>query len=264
MNVAESRIVLRARTLAELLDLACSVCGSGALGLYVKLSMAVLLPVYAACLLARYLLDWSWLTIWIGAWVASSLLQGVFTIAASRWLFAEARVGAVLGVFFRRLLDLFGAWLASIIYLACGAALLVALPYTWAHVLIVREASLLEKASPVAAIQRGARFVRSDLGRAFTLQLALSLAQLACIVLTELMLDGVVDGVLQLGEPPDRLLSEYGSPYALLGLFLSVPYVATARFLAYIDGRTRGDGWDIQVRFLAMAAEQHKTLGVAR
>ena len=30
--------------------------------------------------------------------------------------------------------------------------------------------------------------------------------------------------------------------------------VATARFLAYIDGRTRQDGWDIQLRFMAIAA----------
>jgi len=35
-------------------------------------------------------------------------------------------------------------------------------------------------------------------------------------------------------------------------LFLSVPLVATLRFLAYIDNRTRREGWDIQVRFLEL------------
>ena len=32
------------------------------------------------------------------------------------------------------------------------------------------------------------------------------------------------------------------------------PWVATARFLQYVDGRTRADGWDIQLRFMAIAA----------
>ena len=34
---------------------------------------------------------------------------------------------------------------------------------------------------------------------------------------------------------------------------------ATARFLAYIDGRTRQDGWDIQLRFMAIAAASEET-----
>ena len=42
----------------------------------------------------------------------------------------------------------------------------------------------------------------------------------------------------------------------LLGLHLSIPLVATTRFLAYIDNRTRRDGWDIQVRFLAIRRAQ--------
>jgi hypothetical protein len=34
---------------------------------------------------------------------------------------------------------------------------------------------------------------------------------------------------------------------------LFIPYVATARFLAYLDLRTRSEGWDIQTRFAAIA-----------
>jgi len=33
----------------------------------------------------------------------------------------------------------------------------------------------------------------------------------------------------------------------------SVPLVASLRFLAYIDNRTRREGWDIQVRFSELA-----------
>jgi hypothetical protein len=34
---------------------------------------------------------------------------------------------------------------------------------------------------------------------------------------------------------------------------LAVPFLATARFLAYIDGRTRREAWDVQLRFTELA-----------
>jgi hypothetical protein len=40
----------------------------------------------------------------------------------------------------------------------------------------------------------------------------------------------------------------------VIGCFAALPLVATARFLSYIDGRTRQDGWDIQLRFMSLAA----------
>lgn len=45
-----------------------------------------------------------------------------------------------------------------------------------------------------------------------------------------------------------------GSALALLGWWLSVPFVATARFFVYLDIRTRSEGWDIQTRFAGIAA----------
>ena len=57
---------------------------------------------------------------------------------------------------------------------------------------------------------------------------------------------------MQLGRPVGSLFDNGGSTYALLGYFLSVPYVASARFLGYVDSRTRREGWDIQVRFAAL------------
>ena len=35
------------------------------------------------------------------------------------------------------------------------------------------------------------------------------------------------------------------------------------RFLHYIDGRTRADGWDIQLRFMALAAHAAAEKGAA-
>jgi hypothetical protein len=46
---------------------------------------------------------------------------------------------------------------------------------------------------------------------------------------------------------------------ALLGLFWVVPYLATAKFLLYIDLRTRKEGWDLQLKLAAFSqAESEK------
>ena len=63
----------------------------------------------------------------------------------------------------------------------------------------------------------------------------------------------------QLGKPFGDLWDDGGSAYAIVGFFAALPLVATARFLAYIDGRTRQDGWDIQLRFMAIAAANTPT-----
>jgi hypothetical protein len=76
---------------------------------------------------------------------------------------------------------------------------------------------------------------------------------LAFVVAGDLLGQGLVEFVLQLGRPVGSLFHDGGSTYALFGYFLSVPYVSSARFLGYVDSRTRREGWDIQVRFAALA-----------
>ena len=77
----------------------------------------------------------------------------------------------------------------------------------------------------------------------------------ASVLCSELLGLGLVSYLLQLGSPLGSLFEDGGSLFALLGLFLSTPLVATARFLTYIDGRTRRDAWDVQVRFQQVRAE---------
>jgi hypothetical protein len=52
------------------------------------------------------------------------------------------------------------------------------------------------------------------------------------------------------------LYDDGGSTFALAGFFASIPYVASTRFLGYVDRRTRREGWDIQVRFAALAQRE--------
>ena len=75
-------------------------------------------------------------------------------------------------------------------------------------------------------------------------------------IIGEIVGQAVLDDIFQAGKPFGSMLEDHGSPFALLGFLLSVPVVATARFLSYIDTRTRADGWDIQVRFLGIASKE--------
>jgi hypothetical protein len=272
VNIGASTVVLRPRTLAEVLDLAFRFSVSVAAGLYARLAAALLLPVYAGCLALHYALGWGWAPVWYLAVVLGSVAQGVFTVAAGRLLFSE-ELGAwqAIRLFARRLgsysvMLLLTRSTLTVISLALVLSLdpgqtvgahvpiLLGLAVAWPRIVFTHEASLLEGAGPVEAIRRSNRFISGRGASAFAVLMALLLTQGAFVITFELLCQGLVDEVLQLGKPFGALLSDGGSPYALAGLLLSIPYVSTARFLDYIDARTRSDGWDIQLQFMAIAA----------
>lgn len=256
MNLGASAIVLRPRALAETLDLACRLSCSLALGLYLRLAAVVLLPCLAGCLALRYAVDCSWTLVWAVAVTLGAITQGVFTVAIGRLLFSGAlTTGGVLRLFGGRL----GSYLAM---LFLSRALLVlsalpfflGLPFVWPRLLVVHEASLLEGAGPADAISRASRFIVGRTLRAFVAITAFLVLHAGISITAELLGQGLVNELLQLGTPFGELFKDGGSPFALAGFFLAVPYLATARFLYYVDSRTRSDGWDVQVRFMAIAA----------
>ena len=75
MNLGASAIVLRPRTLGEVLDLACRLSISLALGLYARLSALILLPIFAGCLALRYAAGWPWADQLVAAFDRLSLLR---------------------------------------------------------------------------------------------------------------------------------------------------------------------------------------------
>lgn len=258
MKLDRAAIVLRPRTVAEVVDLAFRLSFSLALPLYSKLALIVLLPLFAGALALRYAAKWEWVSVWIVTILAANVAQGVFTVAAGRLLFSEdLRVREVLGAFGRRLWSYLGALIASRTVLGVAATFLMApLAFAWVALIFVHEASLLEGAGWIQACQRASRFVKGRGGAAFALLLLMLCGQVGAVVIGELLGQSVIDDVLQLGKPFGALFADGGSPFAILGLLVSVPFVSTARFLHYIDTRTRADGWDIQVRFLAIAAKE--------
>lgn len=259
MNLDAARVVLRPRSLSEIFDLGLRFATAPAAKLYAKLAVLTLAPAWGLCVGARYGWGWGWELLWPLALVLVTPLQGVFTVALGRMMFAEeVGVREVLGQYLRRLPAYLGALLISRLLLAFAsvAAVFVVPPlWVWGRYAYVHEACLLEQAGPLDAGRRAARIVASNVMGTVGLLLMLTLAVLGFVCVTEALINvGLFEFVLQVGRPFGSLLEEGGSLAAIFGLFLAVPYWSTVRFLSYIDIRTRRDGWDVQLRFMAIQA----------
>lgn len=259
MNLDAARVVLRPRSQSEIFDLALRFATAPAAKLYAKLGLLTLLPAWGLCVAARHALGWEWQHVWLLALVLATPIQGVFTVAIGRMMFAEeVRLREVLGQFLRRLPAYFGTLLltrAMIGILSLAFFLVVPPFWMWGRCAYVHEACLLEQAGPLDAISRAARMITRNMISVIGLLLLLTLAAAGFVFVAEtLIIVGLVEFVLQLGRPFGSLFDDGGSIAALLGLFLAVPYWTTVRFLSYVDLRTRRDGWDVQLRFMAIAA----------
>lgn len=255
MNLGTARVVLRVRTAADVLDLAAPFVLRNR-RLTLVLSAVVLGPALALCLLVRYRFEWPWALVWTLAGALSLLCEAPFTVAYSDLMFVApqgVRTGAVLRRALRRLPALAVARLLTTLIHAAALSLVILALYTGSVFLVVPEAVLLEGAGPFAAIARSGRALRGRVVAGVGMLLALLLLPGAGALAGELLGSTAVSLVLQLGEPFGTLFRNGGTPYALAGLFATVPLVAAARFLFYIDLRTRKEGWDIQLRFMEIA-----------
>lgn len=256
MNLSRCAVVLRPRTVAELVDLACRLTFTATGWANTKLGLVVLLPTFALSVAASYLVELHWAWFWIAAVVLAGFVEAPFTILLSRFLFGEdLSIGQALRLFARRLGAFIMATIVKVLALSAGALLLVGPFVMWPNGILINEAVLLEGASGMESWGRSKRLVQqgsSGFGAAF----AIAASRLTFVLGGEALGQALVDNVLQLGEPLGTLFDRGVTPFALLGLFLSVPFCATLRFLYYIDTRTRADGWDIQVKLMAIQAKQ--------
>jgi hypothetical protein len=109
---------------------------------------------------------------------------------------------------------------------------------------------------------------RSSFGNAFSRMYRLCAAQTGELVMALLFLSAlailatffgdvvgraIIEDLLQI-QGPAPIWAEHGSPLAAAAFWLFVPFGATCRFLLYLNGRTRTEGWDVQTRFAAIAA----------
>lgn len=257
MNLEGARIVLRTRTPSEIFDLAVRFCASLAMPLYLRLGAIVLLPCMLATGAAHYTYEGEWAITWTIACVLAAFAQSVFTVAASRLLFdPKPRIGAILLHSLRRLPALLGALILHGLLLVLGSLIIVGGMFVWVWHTFLYEAVLLEQQGSAAAIGRASALIKRKFGSGLLVCIGSAAIVLLFVACAEALGQGLVDFVLQLGKPFGEFDPEDqpGTPFMVIGFFAALPLVATARFLSYIDGRTRQDGWDIQLRFMSVAA----------
>lgn len=257
MNLQQARIVLRPRKAAETFDLALRWCFSVGGTLYLRLAAVLLLPAALACYALRVFGEQPWPMVWTLAVGLAMVLQGPFTIAASRLMF-EPRVTAraVLRQFVSRLPAYLVALVVTRILQGIGLLVFLAWPWTWAAGAFVHEAVLLEGQGAFAGVRRSSKFVSGQYGTVLWMGMGLLCVLAMCVVAADQAGAVLFDFVLQVGRPFEALLEHGGSLTAVLGFFAAVPFMVSVRFLQYIDARTRRDGWDLQFAFLSVVVAQ--------
>ncbi|MEZ4448548.1 MAG: hypothetical protein R3B09_03635 [Nannocystaceae bacterium] len=255
MNLAQARVVLRPRSTPEVFDLALRFTVA-ARGVLLRLALITIVPALGL-LLALYELDvvYEPHELWLVAALLTPWIVGVHVIASSRLLFeSKPPLRAILGHFLRRVVVFTVASAIVVGLIAFGALFAVGAPIFAALFLFYIEAALLEGQGPFAALGRARRLLRYRFGAALLYVLGLAAAILTFVAAAESLGHAIVRFVLQLGQPFGDLEGDGISAFSILGFFLALPYVAAVHFLAYIDVRTRQDGWDLQVRFMGLAA----------
>jgi hypothetical protein len=257
VNLLASRVVLRPRSLADVLDLAIPFClmNKRPLGLLAAIALA---PIAALAAWLRIGKQWDWDDLWLVIAGAAFLFQGVFTVALGELLFQEprnVRVRAHLRRFLHRLPACFISMLARTVVLIASAILIVMPFFLAPPSAFITEALLLENATPGKALARSRALSRNRLFSCLGLWLAALALPAFGAVAMDVMGNAVVGIVLQLGSPTGELFEQGGSGFAVLGFLLCIPIAAAMRFLYYIDLRTRKEGWDIQLRFVSLAEQ---------
>ena len=265
MNLLESRVALRPRAMSDLLDLAAPFCFANR---RLMLPLATLVTAVGGllCWVCRTKLGWEWGSVWLVVAGYYLITSGVYTQAAGELLFRRAeeiRVRRVLGRFARRFFSYLLARMVHLLVLGLCAAIFVPLPIFAARLFFVSEAVLLESGSPVGSLSRSSRLVLFRSLSCFGLALASLCAPFLFALAADLIGNTLVEMVFQMGRPFGSLISDGGSGYAVAGALLSAPFVASASFLGYIDMRTRKEGWDIQLRFVALADAETKNRSIA-
>jgi hypothetical protein len=256
LDVLSARVAFRDRGLLDVLDLALRFLAVQ-IKSYAKVSLVVLVPAFAVSWLAAE--EWGWIAGWFVGLLLAWFAQVPFTVLASRLVFQnQVRAREVLRAALSDLPRLFGVrvlWALLVGVAFCMVFVTALWPLT--VLLFADEVALLERAGGGRALTRSQRIASGGRGDAFVMVFLLAFVVSLAVLLADFGGRAVIGDLLQFRSPRPFYV-EGGSALCLLGLFLAMPYVATARFFAYLNIRTRAEGWDIQTRFAAIAQRAEK------
>jgi hypothetical protein len=259
LDVMSARVTLRDRPLLDTLDLSVRFISSHARP-YAWLALAVLLPAFLLTWAIGETFAWGWS--WLCALAIAMLAEAPFTALASRLVFEEhVRARDALKDAISAVPRLIGASLIQLVAIGAGLLFLL-LPAVWvaATLLFLPEVVVLERGSVGGSLGRAHRIVAGQAGDAMMTLLLLLALRIAMPFLADLAGRSILEDLLEI-KAPEALTSSGGGPLALIGFWLFVPIAATARFLVYINLRTRVEGWDIQTRFAAIVRRAYAAGG---
>lgn len=122
-------------------------------------------------------------------------------------------------------------------------------PFIAAAHIHLSEVALLEQLPAGKAGKRTRSLGARRFGRALGLMIVSGLIRLLFIAAAVFAFRFVLEFMLQFKGIP----KEFKIITSFYGLLLTSPYFAMVRLFDYVDARTRREGWDIQVRFNAIA-----------
>lgn len=140
------------------------------------------------------------------------------------------------------------------IWLGLGVLVSFVWPLILSAQLLISEVMYLERESFGAALRRTSVLMRYQFGRAFGLLVLGTLVRGLFVTITWSTALFVLDFMLQFSNVAEAV----GPWFFFMGYGLSSLYIALVRFFEYIDARTRREGWDIQVRFHAIAERERQ------
>ena len=257
MDLREARVVLRERRLLDVLDLAIRFLVAHALP-FTTLSAIVLVPCGVLALVVA--VHSGWILGWLTAIALATFAEIPFTILGSRLVFtADAPLESVLSTSLKKTPRLLSAKLVQGIAIAAGASAFL-IPGVWiaATTFFMSEVILLEEATVSGAFSRAQRLVAGRFGDALMTLLLIDGLHALAVWVGDRAFASILSDLLQI-TPPAKLGEPGGGVLGLVAFFLVVPFAATARLFAYLDLRTRTEGWDVQVRFAALAARKEES-----
>lgn len=252
MDVMRARVALRERSLTEVCDLAVRFCAAHALD-YAKLTALVVAPSFAVSWLVAAM--WGWPVGWGVAAVLASFAEAPFLLLVSKLLFDDdVSLSIVLRDFARLIPRVAAVRFAQVLALLFGVALGgVGWMFTAPLSLFLLEIAVLERVWIRAGWPRSRRLATANFPVALGTLCIVAAVGLGAVALSDWAGRELLEG-LEI-RSPQSMWTAGGSWLAMAGGWIAVPVVATLRFFAYIDCRTRGEGWDIQTRFAALAAQ---------
>jgi hypothetical protein len=260
VSLLSSRIVLRQRNLGEIFDLVLPFITKH-WRFWLRLSFATLIPLFSSIMALVFVLmglvstSYTEITdeaFWFLLLVPLAFLfaQDVFVVAASELLFTkDVTVRRVLRRYARHCVRGALAGLVLAVWNTVTLCFLVGVYYAPTRAL-VREAALLEGASLGVAFRRSAALTHDLVGHALGYWLVAWLIPFVTTAFVWLMGTSLCEYLLLI-----KASDQVHFLLAVLGIMVAVVPAAIARFFIYVDLRTRKEGWDLQLRLLALAAE---------